>query len=82
MGQIVMPFSSVHFVKTRTTTTKLNLFTNTKDKVPKQNKSNVVYEQPRPQGHLCGHGEEIDDPGKGCPNLLVRWLTHSTSQGL
>ena len=26
--------------------------------------------QPRPQGHLCGHGEEIHDPGKGCPNLL------------
>ena len=31
-------------IKTRITTTKLNLFTNTKDKVPKQNKSNVVYE--------------------------------------
>ena len=30
-------------IKTRITT-KLNLFTNTKDKVPKQNKSNVVYE--------------------------------------
>ena len=30
-------------IKTRITTTKLNLFTNTKDKVPKQNKSNVVY---------------------------------------
>ena len=28
----------------RTTTIKLNLFTNNKDKVPKQNKSNVVYE--------------------------------------
>ena len=38
--------------------------------------------QPRPQGRLCGRGEEIDDPGKGCPNLLVHWLTHSTSQGL
>ena len=38
--------------------------------------------QPRSQGHLCGRGEEIDDPGKGCPNLLVHWLTHSTSQGL
>ena len=38
--------------------------------------------QPRPQGHLCGRGEEIDDPGKGCSNLLVHWLTHSTSQGL
>ena len=24
--------------------------------------------QPRPQGHLCGRGEEIDDPGKGCKN--------------
>ena len=34
--------------------------------------------QPRPQGHLCGRGEEIDDPGKGCPNLLVHWFTHST----
>ena len=31
-------------IKTRIATTKLNLFTNTKDKVPKQNKSNVVYE--------------------------------------
>ena len=31
-------------IKTRTTTTKLNLFTDTKDKVSKQNKSNVVYE--------------------------------------
>ena len=31
-------------IKTRITTTKLNLFSNTKDKVPKQNKSNVVYE--------------------------------------
>ena len=38
--------------------------------------------QLRPQGHLCGRGEEIDDPGKGCPNLLVHWLTHSTTQGL
>ena len=38
--------------------------------------------QPRPQGHRCGRGEEIDDPGKGCTNLLVHWLTHSTSQGL
>ena len=41
-----------------------------------------MEEQPRPQGYLCGCGEEIDDPGKGCPNLLVHWLTHSTSQGL
>ena len=39
-------------------------------------------EQPRPKGHPCGRGEEIDDPGKGCPNLLVHWLIHSTSQGL
>ena len=31
-------------IKTRIATTKLNLFTNTKDKVPKQNKSNVIYE--------------------------------------
>ena len=31
-------------IKTRITTTKLNLFTNTKDKVPKPNKLNVVYE--------------------------------------
>ena len=30
-------------IKTRIATAKLNLFTNTKDKVPKQNKSNVVY---------------------------------------
>ena len=42
--------------------------------------STVNNSQPRP--HLCGRGEEIDDPGKGCPNLLVHWLTHSTSQGL
>ena len=31
-------------IKTRIATTKLNLFTNTKDKVPKQSKPNVVYE--------------------------------------
>ena len=31
-------------IETRITTTKLNLFTNTKDKVLKQNKSNAVYE--------------------------------------
>jgi hypothetical protein len=31
-------------IRTRVTTTKLNLFTNAKDKVPKQNKSNVVYQ--------------------------------------
>ena len=31
-------------IKTRIATTKLNLFTNTKDKVPKPNKPNVVYE--------------------------------------
>ena len=31
-------------IKTRIATTKLNSFTNTQDKVPKQNKSNVVYE--------------------------------------
>ena len=42
----------------------------------------AVEAQPRPQGHLCGCGEKKDDPGKGCPNLLVHWLTHSTSQGL
>ena len=24
-----------------------------------------IYVQPRPQGHLCGRGEETDDPGKG-----------------
>ena len=29
--------------------------------------------QPRPQGHLCGRGEEIDDPGKGCKNLQDSW---------
>jgi cytochrome c-type biogenesis protein CcmH/NrfF len=31
-------------IRTRVTTTKLNLFTNAKDKAPKQNKSNVVYQ--------------------------------------
>ena len=31
-------------IVTRTTTTKLNMFTNMKDKTPKENKSNVVYE--------------------------------------
>ena len=31
-------------IRTRVTTTKLNIFTNVKDKVPKQNKSNIVYE--------------------------------------
>ena len=31
-------------IVTRTTTTKLNMFTNVKDKTPKENKSNVVYE--------------------------------------
>ena len=31
-------------INTRIATTKLNLLANTKDKVPKQNKSNVVYE--------------------------------------
>ena len=42
----------------------------------------IIYDtQPRPQD-LCGRGEETDDPGKGCPNLLVHWLTHSTSQDL
>ena len=29
--------------------------------------------QPRPQGHLCERGEEIDDPGKGCKNLQDSW---------
>ena len=29
--------------------------------------------QPRPQGHLCGRAEEIDDPGKGCKNLQDSW---------
>ena len=29
--------------------------------------------QPRPQGHLCECGEEIDDPGKGCKNLQDSW---------
>ena len=29
--------------------------------------------QPRPQGHLCGRSEEIDDPGKGCKNLQDSW---------
>ena len=29
--------------------------------------------QPRPQGHPCGRGEEIDDPGKGCKNLQDSW---------
>ena len=31
-------------IVTRTTTTKLNMFTNVKDKTPKENKSNIVYE--------------------------------------
>ena len=31
-------------VKTRVSTTKLNFYTNAKDKVPKQNKSNIIYE--------------------------------------
>ena len=31
-------------IGTRVTTTKLNIFTNLKDKVSKQNKSNIVYE--------------------------------------
>jgi hypothetical protein len=31
-------------IRARTTLTKLNLITNTIDNVPKQNKSNVVYE--------------------------------------
>ena len=44
--------------------------------------SNDDNAQSRPQGHLCGRGEKIDDPDKSCPNLLVHWLTHSTSQGL
>ena len=30
-------------VKTRVSTTKLNFYTNAKDKVPKQNKSNIIY---------------------------------------
>ena len=33
--------------------------------------TNADQRQLCPQGHLCGRGEEIDDPGKGCPNLLV-----------
>ena len=32
-----------------------------------------VSPQPRPQGHLCGRGEEIDDPGKGWKNLQDSW---------
>ena len=35
--------SNVRIVR-RTTTTKLNMFTNMKDKTPKENMSNVVYE--------------------------------------
>ena len=31
-------------VKTRVSTTKLNFYTNAKDKVPEQNKSNIIYE--------------------------------------
>ena len=31
-------------IVTRTTTTKVNMFTNVKDKTPKEHKSNVVYE--------------------------------------
>ena len=38
-----LKISDVRIV-TRTTTTKLNMFTNVKDKTPKENKSNVVYE--------------------------------------
>ena len=32
-----------------------------------------ITRQPRPQGHLCGCGEELDDPGKGCKNLQDSW---------
>ena len=30
-------------------------------------------DQPRPHGHICGRGEEIDDPGKGCKNPQDSW---------
>ena len=32
-------------------------------------KFQIKFMQPRPQGHLCGRGEEIGGPGKGCKNL-------------
>ena len=44
-------------IKTRITTTKLNLFTNAKDKVPKQNKSNVVCEFTCPKCNSCYIGK-------------------------
>ena len=47
-------------INTRTTTTKLNLFTNTKDKVPKPNKLNVAYEFTCPKCNSSYIGKTAD----------------------
>lgn len=47
-------------INTRIKTTKLNLFTNTKDKVPKPNKLNVVYEFACPKCNSSYIGKTAD----------------------
>jgi hypothetical protein len=57
-------------IRTRITTTKLDMLTNAKDKVPKQNKSNVVYEFTCPK---CN----INYIGKTDRTLLERVKEHA-----
>ena len=35
--------------------------------------------QPRPQGHLCVRGEEIDDPGKGSALYDIELTYHDVT---
>ncbi len=58
-------------IRTRITTTKLGMLTNAKDKVPKQNKSNVVYEITCPK---CN----INYIGKTDRTLIELHLTRRT----
>ena len=44
-------------IKTKVSTTKLNFITNAKDKVPKQNKSSIVYEFTCPKCNSCYIGK-------------------------
>ena len=57
-------------IRTRITTTKLDMLTNAKDKVPKQNKSNVVYKFTCPK---CN----INYIGKTDRTLLERVKEHA-----
>ena len=60
------------YVNRRPVFTTLNLWHDT-DKTAIRTNFIRAGTLPRPQGHLCGRGEEIDDPGKGCKNLQDSW---------